>query len=115
MIRSAVLVLSVLMIAGCATHVTMTGKAYPPVDPLNVKVLFKEKPQCDYEELGFIGTPLKWNQNAAIEAAREKAAEIGADYIVIETIHTNMYNDASASAVAYKCGKVNREKVDVNK
>ncbi len=100
-------------LTGCATNVTMTGKGYPPVKPTQVKVLFKDKPKCDYEELGFISTPLAWDQNSAIEKARAKAAEIGADYIVIESIQKNAYNDASASAVAYKCGAVDRENVDL--
>ncbi len=114
MFRKALLMTVIASLAGCATNVTMTGKAHPPVPPTHVKILFKEKPKCDYEELGFISTPAKWNQNIAIESAREKAAEIGADYLVVETVLTNMYNDAVVSAMAYKCGPVDREKVDVN-
>lgn len=113
MIRIALIASAIVLVSGCATNVTMTGKAHPPVSPTQVKILFKEKPKCNYEELGFISTPQKWNQNIAIEAAREKAAEIGADYLVIETVHQNMYNDVSVSAMAYKCGTVDREKVDV--
>lgn len=113
MYRIAISITAILTVSGCATNVTLTGKAHAPVTPSQVKILFKEKPKCNYEELGFISTPQKWNQNIAIEAAREKAAEIGADYLVIETVHHNMYNDASVSAMAYKCGAVDREKVDV--
>ncbi|HRK77761.1 MAG TPA: hypothetical protein PLQ95_04410 [Thiobacillus sp.] len=101
-------------VAGCATNVTMTGKAYPPVPVTNVKVLFTDKPKCDYEELGFIGTPAMWNQNAAVQSAREKAAEIGADYLLIQNVSVNMYNDAMVSGMAYKCGKVDREKVEIS-
>lgn len=100
-------------LSGCATSITMTGKAYSPVSPSQVKVLFKDKPKCDYEELGFISTPAKWNQNVAIEAAREKAAGIGADYLVVETVMVNEFNDAKVSAMAYKCGTVDRVGVDV--
>jgi type IV pilus biogenesis protein CpaD/CtpE len=114
MFRAALLILSIASLAGCATNVTMTGKAHPPVAPTQVKILFKEKPKCNFEELGFISTPQKWNQNIAIESAREKAANIGADYLVIEMVHQNIYNDASVSAMAYKCGSVDREKVEVN-
>ena len=102
---------TITLLAGCVSHVTMTGKAYQKVDPLDVKILFKEKPKCDYEELGFISTPLEWNQNVAVDSAREQAAKIGADYMMIETVNTNAFNDVSVSAVAYKCGSVNREKV----
>ncbi len=105
--------ITTVALTGCATSVTMTGKGYPAVKPEQVKVLFKDKPKCAFEELGFISTPLTWNQNVAIEKAREKAAEFGADYIVIESIQKNAYNDASASAIAYKCGTVDRENVDL--
>ncbi len=114
MLRNILAFFVIIGLVGCATSVTMTGKAYPPVPPMHVKILFKEKPKCNYEELGYISTPLKWNQNKAIEAAREKAAVIGADYLVVETVQTNIYNDASVSAMAYKCGQVDREKVDIN-
>lgn len=114
MFRTALLTMFIASLGGCATNVTMTGKAHSPVSPSQVKILFKEKPKCNYEELGFISTPQKRNQNVAIEAAREKAAEIGADYLMIETVHQNAFNDASVSAMAYKCGTVDREKVDVN-
>ena len=112
--RNHILVIVVtFLLCGCMTNVTMTGKAYPPLTPLQVKVLFYEKPKCKFEELGFISTPTKWNQNVAIDAAREKAAQIGADYLVINTVHQNIYNDASVSAMAYKCAAVDREQVEV--
>lgn len=107
------ILLCAITVAGCATSVTMTGKRYAPVQAHQVKILFKDRPKCYYEELGFISTPLSWNQNVAIEKARNKAAEIGADYIVIEAVQTNMYNDSSVSAIAYKCDIVDRENVDV--
>lgn len=100
-------------VSGCSTHITMTGKQYPPTDPLSVKILFKEKPACNFEELGFISTPLSWNQNEAVKAARYSAASVGADYLVIETVQTNIYNDSRVSAVAYKCSNVDREAVQV--
>lgn len=102
--------LSVLV--GCTTT-TMTGKAFAPVDPSSVKILFSEKPKCSFQELAFITTPLSWNQNAAISSARNKAADIGADYLVITRVSINAFNDASVWGVAYKCGEVDRNKVDL--
>ena len=112
-IKKLFILLIFFIVTGCATSVTMTGRASPPVDPLSVKILFSEKPKCAFEELGFIQSPLTWNQNVAIERVRSKAAEIGADYLVITSVYTNAFNDATASGVAYKCGRVDREKVDV--
>ena len=48
------LALIAMFLQGCATQVTMTGKQYPPVEPLAVKVLFYDKPECTFEELAFI-------------------------------------------------------------
>ena len=100
------------LLVGCTTA-TMTGKAFPPVDPSSVKILFSEKPKCMYQELAFITTPLSWNQNTAISHSRDKAAEIGADYLVITRVFINAFNDASVWGVAYKCGEVNRNKIDL--
>lgn len=107
-------IISAALLSGCATNLTMTGKAYPSVQPTHVKILFKDRPKCSYEELGFVSTPPMWNQNTAIQAAREKAAEVGADYFVVETVHLNDFNDAKVSGMAYKCGTVDRDRVEIN-
>ena len=104
-----------IFLSSCATQVTMTGKAFPPISPSDVKIVFYEKPKCEYEELGFIATPLMWNQTVAIEEARKKAAEIGANYLSIQTINTNQYNDAVVSGLAYYCGVVDRNIERLNK
>lgn len=111
--RSVIYMAVVLALTACATNVTMTGKQYPAVAPSDVKILFRDRPSCRYEELGFISTPPMWNQNMAIESAREKAAAIGADYLLIENVSKNHYNDATVSAMAYKCAKVERKKVEL--
>ncbi len=97
------LLVSIALLSGCTTTVTMTGKAYPPVEPSHVKLVFSEKPACQTEEIAFISTPLEWSQNVAMNAAREKAARVGADYLVIESVVKNGFNDASVSGLAYKC------------
>ena len=107
-------ILTVLLTA-CASSVTMTGKALPANEPSDVKIVFHEKPKCDYEELGFISTPLMWNQTVAIEEARKQAASIGANYITIQTVQKNQYNDAQVSAIAYYCGKVDRNIDELDK
>lgn len=109
-----IILATAVLLSGCATQMTMTGKAYDPVDPLSVKILFNSKPNCIFEELGFITTPLAWNQNRAVQLAREKAAEVGADYITIQAVHTAQFNDTSISAMAYKCGVVDRDKAELS-
>lgn len=105
-------IIVLLTLTACA-KATMTGKAFPPVDSLDVKVLFEKEPECDYEEIAFIATSMLWDQNHAVNMARKKAASIGADYINIKKHHFNVFNDASVSAMAYRCGDVDRERVEV--
>ncbi len=94
---------AVLCLAGCASTHIMVSKSYTPVTPEEVKVAFKEAPDCDYEEIAMIHTPYSWNSNSALKKARKQAAKIGADYIKITNVETNDDNDAKIEAVAYKC------------
>ena len=106
--------LLVFLLSSC-TSVTMTGRALPEKEPSSVKIVFHEKPKCDYEELGFISTPMMWNQTLAIEEVRKQAALIGANYISIQTVQKNEWNDAQVSALAYYCGKVDRNIDELDK
>jgi hypothetical protein len=92
-----------LLVAGCATKVTVTGKKYPPISIDEVKVFASIKPNCNLEEIGLVVTNLKWNQEKAVEEAKAKAAELGANYIQISDVKRNIYNDAAVTAVAFRC------------
>lgn len=92
-----------LFLCSCASTHIMVSKSYTPVTPEEVKVAFKEAPDCDYEEIAMIHTPYSWNSNFALKKARKQAAKIGADYIKITNVETNDNNDAKIEAVAYKC------------
>jgi hypothetical protein len=92
-----------LLIAGCATKVMVTGKKYPPISIDEVKIFAQIKPKCDLEEIGLIVTSLKWNQEVAIEDAKAKAAELGANYIQISDVARNAVNDAAVTATAFRC------------
>ncbi|MBQ8677611.1 MAG: hypothetical protein IJ529_04005 [Alphaproteobacteria bacterium] len=99
------LYLTLLFLCGCATQVTLLKEPYPAKNPNDVKVVIgSSKKICEAEEIALIRTPEKWNQTIAIAAAKEKAAEIGADYIDA-TVFYNNFNDASVVANAYKCIK----------
>lgn len=97
------LLLAALFIGGCSfTHVAAI-RTYEPVEESDVRILFKEMPSCDYEEIALINTPYMWRSSSAVKDARAKAAKIGADYVKIESVQTNEDNDAKVEAVAYKC------------
>jgi hypothetical protein len=96
--------LATLLLVGC-NNTTRTGPVYEPISASEVRVSFdKDRLVCKkLEEIGFIATPLVWNQSVAIDRVREEAAKVGANYAIVQTVHKNAYNDASASAIAYRC------------
>lgn len=102
------------VLAGCA-QVTLTGQPREAVDEKKVKILFYEKPECPYEELGLITTPTHWNETYAIEDLRAEAAKIGSDFISVKQIVTKPDGFVIARGLAYICGSVNRENVNVHK
>jgi hypothetical protein len=110
-----ILPLLLLLFSCMSTQVTMTGKPGNARMPSGVKIIFNDKPNCKYEELGFISTPLMWNQTYAIEEARRQAAAIGANYLSIQTVQKNEWNDAQVSAIAYICGNVDRNIDELDK
>ncbi len=97
------LFMCLFLMGGCASTHIMVAKSYAPITPEEVKVVFKEEPDCDYEEIALINTPYSWNSNVALKKARKQAAKIGADYLKVTQVETNDDNDAKIEAVAYKC------------
>ena len=97
-----------LVLSACATQMTTLDTTYPTTKPENVKVLFNEKPQCNAKQIAFVNTSTAWawSQDSALQSAREHAASIGADYLVINQTRTvNHYSDTVFHGVAYKCVK----------
>lgn len=99
------LLLIALMMGGCSSTHMMVTQSFTPVKPELVKVVFKEMPPCDYEEIAMIHTPYSWSSDSALKKARRQAAKIGADYIKVTHVQTNDDNDAKIEAVAYKCNE----------
>lgn len=91
--------LIVLGLCGC-TEATIYTQSYRPTNPGNVAVLRKARPSCQYEEMGHIKTGESWSFSSALNKAREKAAEHGADGIILEG-----YDDYHGwlFATMYKC------------
>lgn len=102
--KKNILLLS-LLLAGCSSTHIMVAQSFAPVKPEDVKVVFKEMPPCDYEEIAMINTPYSWNSDSALKKARKQAAKIGSDYIKVTKVETNDDNDAKIEAVAYKCNE----------
>ncbi len=103
MYKYLLFLVSSVVLVGCGTKVTLTGKAYPPTTPSEIKIFALQEPDCKLEELGLIVTNVKNNQDAAIEDAKEKASQIGATYMKITEVKRNVFNDAAVTAVALRC------------
>ena len=112
--KNFIILLTIFIFSGCA-QVTLTGQARDPVDEKEVKILFYEKPECQYEELALITTPTHWSETYAIEDLRAEAAKIGSDFVSVQQIITQPNGFVIARGLAYICGTVNRENVDVHK
>ena len=96
---------SFLLLCAC-TSVTVI-KHYPPVSPDHIQVILDNdddiiKPSCSAEQIGRIVTGWLWSGESAIKTAKEKAAEIGGDYIKGELL-INELNDGQVRATVYKC------------
>jgi len=106
MMNKILFVILMVGLSGCATKVTRLGNnVYPATSESSIIVFAGQKPTCELEEIGLVVTPLKWNQEKAVEDARTKAAEIGATHIQVTSVKRNIYNDAAVNATAYRCKK----------
>lgn len=75
---------------------------YPPKNPSAVQV-FYEPPKVPYKEIGVVSAETMWTIGAAIEAMREKAAEVGADAIIIrQTSAASGYMVVTGSAIVFE-------------
>lgn len=98
------LCLLLLLVGACARdQITMLDKEYPEVSPKNVKVYMNDPVPCKYKEIAYIGTEYEDDMPEAVASAREKAAEIGADGIIILNHKTNDDGEVTVGVSAYKC------------
>lgn len=96
------------LICGC-TSVTVLKPGYPKNNPDQVKIILDNNrntilPDCKAEQIGHISTAWKWSGNSAIETAKEKAAQMGGDYIKGK-LHINNVNDGLVEGIVYRCIK----------
>jgi hypothetical protein len=89
MTRSVAALALALTLAGCApsTHATAFRQVEPKSSPDEVSVFTDSRPDRDYEEIGTIEVSAGELSNSRygdlIERARRKAAEMGADAIIV--------------------------------
>jgi len=109
-----VCLLFIIILSGCvSTSVTRLdySKNYPPVQPDQVKVYLKQGDvHCKYDKIALIKTKTGygWKDEKSVKAARNKAASLGANGLILEAIKDPSTGDKIASALlwtpAYKKG-----------
>lgn len=108
------LLVGLLMFSGCATQATFTplGNAAPTApmgkSPDEVQLFLAERPQRSFRELGLLtfNAGRGWTSEAeAFQAFRSKAAEIGADAVIlldarteIETNYRGFYRESDVDS-----------------
>jgi hypothetical protein len=89
-VRSLILLLCVLALAGCATSHMLTGTPRAPIDPAQVRI-YHGPPPGGYEEIAVLQTrsgALTYGQQNKIDSVmrklREEAASLGANGVLLE-------------------------------
>ena len=108
--KEIIILSSILALCSCANvSVTTIKTGLSPNDPNNIKVIFENNdkdasPNCKAEQIGFISTSWEWTTTKALNSAKEKAAEIGGDYLKA-TLITNDRNHGRIKGTVYHCIK----------
>ena len=89
-VRSLILLLCVLALAGCATSHMLTGTPRAPIDPAQVRI-YHGPPPGGYEEIAVLqprSGALTYGQQNKIDSVmrklREEAASLGANGVLLE-------------------------------
>jgi hypothetical protein len=104
--RTAVLIVCVVTLVGCATGSSIvTGSIRPAIDPNDVKLYLK--PPLEYETIGIVEASSEVDfssqaaQDRAIQELKEQAAKIGANGVLI-----TYTGDKSGDVVGFYSGGV---------
>ena len=94
------------VLAGCQTPATITGASYPAISPENVKMSFSNEPTCaNPQEIGaMLGVGAnKHAQERALNEIRQRAASLGANYVLLDANVFNAFGDMTIDAILYRC------------
>lgn len=95
-------------LAACGPQVVNYApeKRYPPVPTEEVRVLSSRTDACaNAVELGFASRVTnQFMGNSTVQAMREEAGKMGANYVVVDIKSVNVFNDQKFSAIFIRCG-----------
>jgi hypothetical protein len=94
----------VMAVTGCGAHLALTGKPASPIAKESVRIYLKEKPTCQYEEVGLLEVRGgAFSMDSLFTAWKEKAAQVGADGVKVSQIDKNGLGEYRGTAVAIRC------------
>lgn len=96
------------MILSCATDADRQRQAAAG----KIKVMLYEYPQCNYRLVGAITTDAERSENAAIQEAKERASDVGAEYLSIMSMGKYALDRTSVSGKAFVCDKEPQQQQD---
>ena len=97
-------ILLLLNLTGCAEPIAMVGNARDPVDPAKVRLYYAQKPQCEFETVGYLEVNSGHYSRASLFTKMlEQAAEVGANGVyIIEARRLNI-SEHVGTARAIRC------------
>ena len=103
-IQTFSVILLLLNLTGCAEPIVMVGEARDPVDPAEVTLYYTQRPQCEFETVGYLEVNSGHYSRASLFAKmQEQAAEVGADGVyTIEARRLNI-SEYIGTARAIRC------------
>lgn len=97
--RFTLLLPAFFLILSCATDADRQRQAAAN----KIKVMLYEYPQCNYRLVGAITTDAERSENAAIQVAKEKASDVGAEYLSIMSMGKYALDRTSVGGKAFVC------------
>jgi hypothetical protein len=84
---------------GCATDADRKRE----IEAHKVQLIMYEYPPCRYRLVGEINTEVERTQNAALQDAKERSVDLGAEYLSIMSMSKYAFDKTSVSGKAFVC------------
>lgn len=98
------LIFLAFILSGCAANLSVTGIATQPIPKDSVKTYLNSSPSCKYDEVGLLDVAGgSFSTDKLLDAFKEKAAQVGADGVIVSQIDKNGLGEYRGTAIAIRC------------